>query len=237
MNHLNLLTPGPVPMPPEVYQALQRPMTHHRTPEFMAVINHCRQQLKKVFNTQEPVIVLTSTGSGAMESAVVNILSTHDEVLVVVSGKFGERWCDMCNVYGVKKVHELQVPWGKSVSAQEIDNYLQKHPQITAVLTQHCETSTGALHPVKEIAQILKKYPKILFFVDAITAIGAEELKMDEWGVDVICAGSQKAFMMPTGLSFIALSAKAWQASKNSDFPKYYFDLKAELKAQEKNQT
>ena len=171
-----------------------------------------------------------------MESAIVNCLAKTDEVLVVVSGKFGERWRDICNVYGLKKVHVINVPWGESVRVEQIKAVMDSQP-IAAVLTQHCETSTGALHPVKEIAEMLKAYPKTILMVDAITAIGAIELKMDEWGVDVICAGSQKAFMMPTGLSFIALSEKAWKKTEVSDLPKYYFNLKSELKALEKGQT
>jgi len=237
MKNMNLLTPGPVPMPPEVYEALGVPMSHHRTPEFTELLKYCLESLKDVFCTKQPVLMHTSTGSGAMESAIVNCLSSDDEVLVVNSGKFGERWLKMCQTFKIKKVHELNVPWGDAVKAEQIEQHLNKYPNTKAVLTQYCETSTGVLHPVKEIAQVLKKFPETLFMVDAITAIGAVELKMDEWGLDVVCAGSQKAFMMPTGLSFIALSEKAWKACEKSDLPKFYFDLKAERKANDSLQT
>lgn len=237
MKTINLLTPGPVPMPPEVYEALGQTMSHHRTPEFTDTLKFCLVSLKDIFCTEQPVFIHTSTGSGAMESAIVNTLSTQDEVLVINSGKFGERWRNMCQAYGLKIVHELLIPWGEAVKPEVIQNFLVEHKNIRAVLTQYCETSTGVLHPVKEIAKAVNLFPDVLLLVDAITAIGAVELNMDEWGIDVVCAGSQKAFMMPTGLSFIALSKKAWQACDQSDLPKYYFDLKAERKAQESLQT
>ncbi len=238
MNKLNLLAPGPVPMPPEVYSAISEPMSHHRTPEFSDLLNKCYIQLKTIFQTKQDVLIHTATGSGSLESAVVNTLKYSDEVLVIVSGKFGERWRDICASYKLKKVHEIQVEWGQAVTQKQVADYLSSNPQINAVLTQYCETSTGVLHPLKEIAQLInEKYPNTLLLVDAITAIGAVDLKMDDWGIDVVCAGSQKAFMMPTGLSFIALSDKAWKACEESDLPKYYFNLKNELKALKKNQT
>lgn len=237
MKTIHLLTPGPVPMPPEVYEALSTTMSHHRTPEFETLLCYCFNSLKDVFRTKQPVLIHTSTGSGAMESAIVNTLSSKDEVLVINSGKFGERWRNMCETYRLKKVHELLIPWGKTASAEQVKKYLENNKNIKAVLTQYCETSTGVLHPIKEIAEVVKKFPSTLLLVDAITAIGAVELEMDSWGIDVVCAGSQKAFMMPTGLSFISLSEKAWAANEQSDLPKYYFDLKAEKKANESLQT
>lgn len=236
MNFPNLLTPGPVPMPPEVYRALGEPMTHHRTPEFNRQLRSCLSSLKGVFQTDDPVLIQTSTGSGSMESAVVNTLSQGDEVLVIVAGKFGQRWRDICQAYGLK-VHTLDVEWGQPLHLDNLKKCLDLQPQLKAVLSQYCETSTGALLPIKEIATLLKNYPSILFMVDAITAIGAVELKTKKWGLDVVCAGSQKAFMMPTGLSFISLSEKAWLANQKSNLPKYYFDLNRERQAQLSGQT
>lgn len=237
MDSYNLLTPGPVPMPKEIYEALSEPMVHHRTPQFEKSLSFCYQQLKKYFCTENDVFIHTSTGSGAMESAVVNLLSKSDEVLVVVSGKFGERWRDLCNVYGVHKVHCFEVEWGESLDIAKLESYLRSHPQISIVFTQYCETSTGALHPVKELAQMLNDRGDILLVVDAITALGAIELEMDKWGIDVVCAGSQKAFMMPTGLSFISLSSRAWKKNSSADLPRYYFDLRQERQALKKGQT
>ena len=224
-------------MPPEVYRALSEPMVHHRTPEFNKILEKCHEQLKTVFKTQQPVLMHTSTGSGAMESAIVNTLSQNDEVLVVVAGKFGERWRDMCQAYKIKKVHTLEIPWGESVNIELFEKKLSSLPNLKAVLSQYCETSTGALMPIREMSQVLRKFPEILFMVDAITAIGAIELEMDLWNLDVVCAGSQKAFMMPTGLSFVSMSEKAWEANKKSDLPKFYFDLKKEREVQTKAQT
>ena len=237
MSEYNLLTPGPVPMPPEVYKALCEPMTHHRIPAFNAILEKCFAELKKIFLTQNPVFIQTTTGSGSMESAVVNTLSFEDEVLVIVNGKFGERWRDICLSYNLKRVHTLNLEWGKAVEAIDIENYILKHPDIKAVLMQHCETSTGVLNPLERVSNILKRFPNVLLIVDAITSLGAAELKMDEWGIDVVCAGSQKAFMMPTGLSFISLSKKAWARCEKANLPRYYLDLRLELKAQSNGQT
>ncbi len=231
-----LLTPGPVAVPADILQELSRPMIHHRTPTFIKIFKDVLAELKNVFGTEQAVMIHTSTGSGAMESAVVNTLSYDDEVLCVVSGKFGERWSEICKTYKLK-VHELATPWGSAVQLEQISTILQKHPKIKAVFCQYCETSTATVHPVREIAELVKKNAQTLFIVDAITAIAAMPLQMDEWGLDVVVAGSQKAFMMPTGLSFIALSEKAWSFQKKSNLPKYYFDLKNEKTANEKGQS
>jgi aspartate aminotransferase-like enzyme len=224
-----LMTPGPVPVPPEVLEVLAKPMEHHRTPEFVALFNRVLKNLKFVFMTEQPVFIHTSTGSGAMESAIVNTLSPGDEVIAIVSGKFGERWADMAEAFGIR-VHRLDVEWGHVVLASAVRDMLGLHPKTKAVLTQACETSTGALHPIRELAQVTAKYDAILM-VDAITALGALPLPMDEWGVDVMIGGSQKAFMLPTGLSFISFSKKAWAMTETSKCAKFYFDIRLEKKA------
>ena len=231
-----LMAPGPVQLAPEVLTALSEPMIHHRTPDFEQILRRVLQKLPPIFGTSQPVLMHTSTGSGAMESAIVNTLSLGDEVLAIVSGKFGERWAEMAEVYGLK-VHKLNVEWGNPVDPKDVQTLLEKHPNIKAVLTQACETSTGTLHPIQELSQVIHQSSKALFMVDAITAIGADTLKMDEWNLDVVVAGSQKAFMIPTGLSFIALSKKAWEATKTAKIPRYYWDLNKELKANQKGET
>ncbi len=231
-----LLTPGPVPLHPEVRKILAEPMLHHRTPEFKRVLKNVSEKLKDVFETKQPVFMHTSTGTGAMESAIVNTLSPGDDVLVVVSGKFGERWADMVKQFGLN-VHPLLVEWGNAVDPQEIEKQLALHPTIKAVFSQYCETSTATVHPIRDIASIVRKRSETLLIVDAITAVGAMELKMDEWGLDVVIGGSQKAFMLPTGLSFIALSEKAWGFNQKSRLPKYYWDLRTEKKSLEKGET
>ncbi len=224
-----LMTPGPVPLPPEVLAVLALPMEHHRTPQFLALFARVLTNLKKVFVSNEPAFIHTSTGSGAMESALVNCLSPGDHVISIVSGKFGERWADMAEVFGCR-VTRLEVEWGKAVRVAEVDLLLKKNPDAVAVLTQACETSTGVLHPVRELAQLTKDLKTVLM-VDAITALGALPLPMDEWGIDVMIGGSQKAFMLPTGLSFISFSKKAWALTATSKIPKFYFDIRAEQKA------
>lgn len=231
-----LLAPGPVPVPPAVLAAMNEKVLHHRTPAFEKILKDSWRGLKTVFATKQPVHILAGTGSAAMEAAVVNLLSPGDQALVVVSGKFGERWADMCERYGVK-THRLNVPWGDAVDLAAFEESLKSHRGVKVVFTQACETSTATVHPVQKMAQIVAKHSEALFAVDAITAVGCMRLPMDEWNIDCMVAGSQKAFMIPAGLSFISLSEKAWRVQGQSRIPKYYFDLTAEKKANEKGET
>lgn len=229
------MTPGPVPLPPEVLDVLALPMEHHRTPEFEALFGRVLENLKKVFETSERVFVQTSTGSGGMESALVNCLSPGDTVIAIVSGKFGERWADMAEVFGAKVIRH-EVPWGKVVQVADIEKLLKANPEAVAVITQACETSTAVLHPIRELAQVTKSHKAVLM-VDAITALGALQMPMDGYGIDVLIGGSQKAFMLPTGLSFISFSKKAWALTETSKCPKFYFDIREERKANEKGES
>lgn len=231
-----LMAPGPVQLAPEVLEALSEPMIHHRTPEFEQILKRVLKKLPHVLGTIQPVMMLNSTGSGAMEAAVVNTLSPSDEILVIVSGKFGERWAEMAQRYQLK-VHKLDVEWGKPVATADVRAKLELHPEIKAVFCQACETSTGTVHPIQELSRMIHQQSQAIFIVDAITAIGAEVLEMDAWNLDVVVAGSQKAFMIPTGLSFIALSKRAWEMTKTAKIARYYFDLNLELKANQKGET
>ena len=231
-----LLTPGPVSAPPALLKELSKPMIHHRSQEFAKILKETKALLKKIFQTQQEVIILNSSGTGAMSSALLNTLSLGDTVLVLSAGKFGQRWKEMAKAYKLKTL-VLSAPWGQTISIQKTRALLKKYPQIKAVLVQACETSTGVLHPIKELAQVIRKKPGTLFIVDAISALGALDIKMDQWGIDVLIGGSQKAFCLPAGLSFIALSKKAWQFNKKAQLPVYYFDLKKENQAQAKGQT
>ncbi|MCB0351089.1 MAG: alanine--glyoxylate aminotransferase family protein [Bdellovibrionales bacterium] len=235
-NPYRLLTPGPVPLHPDVERALSEPMIHHRTPEFERCLKSVTTKLKETFATRESVFIHTATGSGAMESALVNTLSPGDEVLCIVSGKFGERWAEMASTFGLK-THLINVSWGEAVDPSVVEAELSKNKNIKAVLTQACETSTATVHPIRELGTIIKQRPQTLFMIDAITAVGAMMLEMDDWGLDVVIGGSQKAFMLPTGLSFIALSKKAWGFYESSTLPKFYWDLKREQKCLEKGET
>lgn len=236
MKKYQLLAPGPTPIPPEVLQKMAEPIIHHRTAAFEKVMEEVRGGLKEIFQTKNEVLILAASGTGAMEGAVVNTLCKGDKALVVRGGKFGERWGLICKAYGVQ-TQDIDVEWGKAVDPQVITDALKKDPSIKAVFTQASETSTGVANPIKEIAGIVKNYENTILVVDAITGLGVFNIPMDEWGVDIVVAGSQKAFMLPPGLAFAALSDKAWRFAEKSDLPKFYFDFKKEKKNLEKNQT
>ncbi|MBL7556065.1 MAG: alanine--glyoxylate aminotransferase family protein [Bdellovibrionaceae bacterium] len=230
-----LMAPGPVNLHPKVREILSEPMIHHRTPEFDKILAQALKRLKFVFQTAEPVYMISSTGSGGMESLLVNTLSPGDTILAVNSGKFGERWIEMAKTFGVH-VDELKITWGDAVSADVISEKL-KTKAYHAILTQACETSTGVLHPIQKIGEIVKAYPGTLLLVDAITALGAVPLPMDEWHIDGLVGGSQKAFMLPTGMSFVSFSKKAQATFANSKIPKFYLDIKKEIAANSKGET
>ena len=232
----SLLAPGPVNLHPEVRKALALPMIHHRTPEFDKILKRVLTNIKTVFQTKEDVYLLTATGSGGMEALLVNTISPGDKVLAIVSGKFGERWADMAKVFGAA-VTIIEVPWGEAVDVSAVEEHLQKNPKTRAVLCQACETSTAVAHPIKEIAAVVQKYSETLFLVDAITALGAYPIRMDEWKIDGLVAGSQKAFMLPTGMAFISFSQKAWKFIDQAKCPRYYFDVRKEKKANSAGET
>ncbi|MGE9746224.1 pyridoxal-phosphate-dependent aminotransferase family protein [Bdellovibrio bacteriovorus] len=232
----SLLAPGPVNIHPEVRKALALPMIHHRTPEFDKILKKVLTQIKAVFQTEQDVYLLTSTGSGGMEALLVNTLSPGDKVIAIVSGKFGERWADMAAHFGAT-VLTINVPWGEAVKVSEVEELLQKNPDTRAVLCQACETSTAVAHPIEALGKVIQKYPDTLFLVDAITALGAYPLPMDAWGIDGIVAGSQKAFMLPTGLSLLSFSKKAWRFIPDAKCPRYYFDIRKEKKANAAGET
>lgn len=229
MSNAILLAPGPVQLHPEVQKILSQPMIHHRTPEFDEILKRVLSGLKFFFQTEQPVFMHTSTGSGGMESLLVNVITPGDEVLAIVSGKFGERWADMAEVYGAK-VHRMNIAWGQAVNTADVENFLQKNLNIKIVLCQATETSTATAHDIKTLGQIIA--PTLaLFLVDGITAVGAYDIKMDEWKIDGLVAGSQKAVMLPTGMSFVCLSKKAWAVVEKCKAPRFYFDLRREHKA------
>lgn len=231
-----LMAPGPVQIPDDVLTELARPMIHHRTPEFDVILADALVLLKKFFQTEQPVFIQTATGSGGMESAIVNTLSPGDTVIAVVSGKFGERWRDIALAYGIN-VLSIDVPWGQAVDPKQVEKLLKKHSEVRAVLTQACETSTAVLHPINALANLVRNYPQTLLMVDAITSIGVTAMPMDDWGIDVIVAGSQKAFMLPTGLTFISFSKKAWPFVEAAKCPRHYWDVRAENKSNLKGET
>ncbi|MCX5695649.1 MAG: alanine--glyoxylate aminotransferase family protein [Candidatus Omnitrophica bacterium] len=230
-----LLTPGPTPLPPEVRAAMARPIIHHRTPQFQAMLKEASEGLKYVFQTKNDVFILTSSGTGAMEAAVVNILSPQDTALVVQAGKFGERWTEICKSYGIS-TEVLDVEWGQAVKPAELEKRLKANPKIKAVFTTLCETSTGVVSDIASCGRLIKDTPAVLV-VDAISGLGAIDLKTDDWSCDIVVSGSQKGLMLPPGLGFLSLSPKAAKLIENSKSPRYYFDLKKVKKAFDKIDT
>jgi aspartate aminotransferase-like enzyme len=214
---------------------MAQPILHHRTPEYEALLAEVREGLKELFQTTEEVLLFASSGTGGMEAAVVNTLSPGEKALVIRGGKFGERWGEICQAYGVHFT-PIDVPYGKAVDPGLVAAALQKDPQIAVVFSTHSETSTGVLHDIKVIAEAVRKTPAILV-VDAITSLGVMDIPMDEWGLDVVVAGSQKALMLPPGLTMVGVSRKAWAVIERSRLPKYYFDFAAEHKHLLKNQS
>ena len=231
-----LITPGPVSVPEQVLLDMARPMIHHRTPEFEEIFKEARNGLKKVFKTEQEPLILASSGTGAMESAVINTLNQGDKVLVINGGQFGERWIKICQAYGIN-AESVTIEWGRSVNPADVKAFLDKNPDTKAVFVQGSETSSTVYHPVKELAAITKDMPETLLIVDGITSAGVHDTRFDEWGIDILITGSQKAFMLPPGLAFITLSQKAWNMVEKSTLPKFYFNLKTELKNQLKNTT
>jgi len=231
-----LLTPGPTPLPPEVCEALAKPIIHHRTPQFQVVLKEVSEGLKHVFKTRNDVFILASSGTGAMEAAVVNLLSPGDTVITVQGGKFGERWTEICNNYAIN-TEIMDVEWGKAVDPKAIKAKIQSFkPKIKAVFVTLCETSTGVVNDIKAIGEILKDTEAVLV-VDAISGLGAIPILTDAWSVDIVISGSQKGLMLPPGLGFISVSPKAWKFIQESKCPKYYFDLKEAKKALDKTDT
>ncbi len=228
-----LLTPGPVPLTSSIKNILSEQPHYHRGLKFQQIFNKVKKLLQIFFQTKESVIILTSTGTGAMEAAITNTLSPGDTVLCICSGKFGNRWKDIALSYGLH-TEIIDIPWGKTVSPEEISRYLQKNKNIKALLVSACETSTATNQPIEEISKVLKNNSEILLIVDGITGLGSMHLPMDQWNIDVLIGGSQKSFLLPTGMSFIALSQKAWKFEKKSKCPKYYFNLKREKEDQDK---
>ena len=222
-------------MPPEVLLEMARPIIHHRTPEFSAALDQARDRMKPLFGTSSEVVLLSSTGTGAMESAVINLLKPGDHAIFVNGGKFGERWGKLLAAFGMIG-HEVRVEWGRAVRPEQIEEAFKANPESRAVLMQASETSTCAVHPVDAVGAVTKRHNAMLI-VDGITSVGVFEQKMDEWGVDAFVTGSQKALMLPPGLAMIALSARAIDAAKSNKTPRFYFDLMKELKAQREEHT
>jgi len=230
-----LLTPGPTHVPPQLCAVLGKPIIHHRTPQFQAYLKEAMEGLQFILQTKAEVYLMAASGTGAMEASVSSLLSEGDHVITVESGKFGERWTNLCKAFkAVPTV--ISIEWGKTVTAADVEKALKADPSIKAVYVTLCETSTGSAPDLKSIGAVVKKSNAVLV-VDAVSGLAVVDLKMDEWGIDVVASGSHKGFMLPPGLAFVAVSEKAKKLMETSTAPKFYFDLRKYAKVASKPDT
>ncbi len=230
MKKTYLFTPGPTQIPPDVVLAEASPMIHHRTSEFSDIFANVSENLKYIFQTQGgEVFTFASSGTGGMEACVVNAVSKGDKVIVVSGGKFGERWAQICETFGVHVV-KIDVENGKAVKPEVLDETIKQEEGVKAVFTTLSETSTGVIHDIESIAKVVKGH-NLLLVVDGISGIGVQPFLMDDWGIDIAITGSQKGLMLPPGLAFVCVAKSAWEAIEKSDLPKYYWNFKKMRKA------
>lgn len=230
-----LLAPGPTPVSDRVLSVMSRNIIHHRTPAFEAIFEACREGLQWLMQTEDDVLVLSSSGTGGFEAAFQNFFNPGDAVICVGGGKFGDRWGLMSKALGLETI-TVDVEWGKAAKVEDVKVALGNHPNARAVVCVASETSTGVRHPYEAISALVKEREAISI-VDGITAVGVWDVCPERDGIDVLVTGSQKALMLPPGLSVMSVSKKAWDQAESSTMPRYYFDLKKERKSQAKNQT
>ena len=232
---MQLRIPGPTPCPPQALEAMGRQMINHRGPEFGKILNSITGKLKQAFQTKADVFVLTASGTGGLEAAIVNTLSPGDKVLSLANGAFGERFADIAERYGAE-VTRLNFEWGKPVDPDVAEKALRADDNIKAVLTTHNETSTGMTNDIEEISAVVKKFDRLLL-VDAISSLGCINLPTDDWHCDIVVTGSQKGWMVPPGLAMVSVSEKAWQAHAQAKMPRYYWDFSKAKDFLQKGQT
>lgn len=220
-----LMTPGPTQVPEEALLAMARQVIHHRTPEARAWLAEALDGLKEVFHTKNDVVVLSSSGSGAMEAAVVNLIPRGGKAIVLDAGRFAHRWVEVCEAFGIEVV-ALDVEWGEAVKPEDVASLLEQHPDAEAVFGTLQETSTAVAHDIQGIAQVVAP-TQALFVVDGISGAGVQECRTDAWGIDVLVVGSQKALMLPPGLAFLSISDAAWKQIDQVDPQAFYFNLKS----------
>ncbi|MCK5124249.1 MAG: alanine--glyoxylate aminotransferase family protein [Dehalococcoidia bacterium] len=220
---MQLRVPGPTPCPPQALQAMGRQMINHRGGEFAEILNSTTEKLKQAFQTKGDVFILTSSGTGGMEAAIVNTLSPGDKVLSISNGVFSERFADIAEGYGAQ-VTRLSFEWGKAIDLDAVEKALKADSDIKAALVTHNETSTGMTNRLGDISSVVKKFDKLLL-VDAISSLGCIDLPTDDWQCDVVVTGSQKGWMVPPGLAMVSVSEKAWQANAQAKMPRYYWDF------------
>jgi serine---pyruvate transaminase len=228
-----LMTAGPTPLPPAVSQVMAEPMLYHRAPAFVEVYARVLERLKTVFGTRNDVLIFAASGTGGMESAAANLVRPGEPVLVASCGKFGERWKELCDTYGAETVHH-DAGWGSRVEPADLDQLLSDNDGVGVVFTTLSETSTGVVNDIRELTEVAHRYGALIA-VDAVSGLGAVPLPQDEWGVDVVVAGSQKALMSPPGLGFASASQAALEHAVASPGGRYYFDWEKTVEGQRKD--
>ncbi|MGB3535908.1 MAG: alanine--glyoxylate aminotransferase family protein [Microcoleaceae cyanobacterium] len=233
---LMLMIPGPTPVPEQALLAMAKHPIGHRSGDFSQIMAEVTENLKWLHQTQNDVLILTASGTGAMEAGMINFLSRGDRVLCGCNGKFGDRWAEVAEAYGLE-VEKISAEWGQPLDPEQFREKLENDTdkQIKAVILTHSETSTGVLNDLETINRHVKAHGEALIIVDTVTSLGATSVPVDEWGLDVVASGSQKGYMIPPGLGFVAVSPKAWEAYKSADLPRYYLDLGLYRKAAAKN--
>jgi len=233
---LNLMIPGPTPVPENVLSCMSKHPIGHRSGDFQEIVKKTTEQLKWLHQTTADVLTITGSGTAAMEAGIINTLSKGDQVICGDNGKFGERWVKVAKAYGLE-VKVVKADWGQPLDPNEFKRLLKedRDGKIKAVILTHSETSTGVINDLKTINNEVKSNSKAITIADCVTSLGACNIPMDEWGIDVIASGSQKGYMIPPGLSFVAMSKRAWEANEQSNLPKFYLDLKQYLKTSNKN--
>ena len=233
---LNLMIPGPTPVPENVLSSMSKHPIGHRSKDFQKIVEKTTEQLKWLHQTTADVLTITGSGTAAMEAGIINTLSKGDEVICGDNGKFGERWVKVAKAYGLN-VKIVKADWGQPLDTSQFKKLLEEdtNKNIKAVILTHSETSTGVINDLKSINNEVKNHGKAISIVDCVTSLGACNIPMDEWGIDVIASGSQKGYMIPPGLSFVAMSKRAWEANNQSNLPRFYLDLKQYLKTANNN--
>lgn len=231
-----LRTPGPTPVPPEVQTAMNQPMIGHRSAAFAELFTETSERLKPLFGTEQDVFIVSGSGTSVLEAAVVNTVSQGDEVVVVVTGAFGDRFAAICERFGAV-THRLEVPWGEACTKEMLTAYLQQYSQTKAVFATYCETSTAVINPIADLAATIREHSDALFVVDGVSCVGAVPMEMDRWGIDILVTGSQKALMLPPGLAMISVSERAWQVIERNQAPSFYLDLAAYRASYQKGMT
>jgi aspartate aminotransferase-like enzyme len=232
---LMLMIPGPTPVPERVLQAMAKHPIGHRSADFSAIFGEVTENLKWLHQTKNDLLILAASGTGAMEAGIINFLSPNDKVLVCTNGKFGERWGEVCEAYGLNTQY-IKADWGQPLDPAAVKTALDNGPDIKAVIVTHSETSTGVINDLSTISQHVKAHGALMM-ADTVTSLGACSVPVDEWGLDIVASGSQKGYMIPPGLGFVTVSEKAWEAYATAKLPKFYLDLGPYRKNAAKNTT